>query len=198
MGAAVKISGGGGEYTDSLTVPLSYWNNKLSLVWGAFGKNEDDWWLGTTTITITASKSELTEFSRTFSEKTGERNIRIIDTNGSEHVDYITTNFDLAELKKAGYKNFSIVVKFDMKGIYNADSELWIRKGHGLKGKEWYYWYWDHGGGGEDRYWGEYTKSGNVSLSDWDNNLSLVWGARGKSDDDWWLGATTITITAVK
>ncbi len=167
-------------------------------MWGAYGEDEDDWWLGTTTITITASKLDVTKFSRTFSEETGERNIIIKDTNGSEHVDEITTNFDLAELKSLGYKRFSIDVDFDMQGIYNADSELWIRKGYGRNGKEWFYWKWDHGGSGEDRYWDDYKYSGTVALDDWDNTLSLVWGAQGESDDDWRLGETTVTVTAVK
>ncbi len=96
-----------------------------------------------------------TKFSKTFLEAKGERNIRIKGDDGSEHADYITTKFDLTKLKKAGYKSFSIVVKYNVKGIDESNMQFWIIKGHGREGKEsWFYKEWDHGGSGKDQWWG--------------------------------------------
>ncbi|MDR2900275.1 MAG: hypothetical protein LBV20_01975 [Treponema sp.] len=139
-----------------------------------------------------------TQHMQTFSPANGARDIRIREDNGQEHCDTITTNFDLTKLRASGYTKIEIAVDYDVKGIDESDMELWIRKGHGRTGKQWLYRIWDHGGSGKDEWWGSYLSTCTVDINEWDNTMTLMWGAQGQNEDDWWLGTTYLTVRALK
>jgi hypothetical protein len=112
--------------------------------------------------------------------------------------DYFTTNFDIDRLKAAGYKTMRIYVKFGCKESSDGYQEMWIYKYHGA-GSLWHYAKYDHGGTGTSGWWDESTTK-DVGIDNWDldNKFSIQWGAQGSGSDSWWLGTTTVTVTALK
>ncbi|MDR2900618.1 MAG: hypothetical protein LBV20_03745 [Treponema sp.] len=136
----------------------------------------------------------VTQFVKVFSSPNNGRDKRINDSDNGW--DYITANFDVPRLKAEGYTRFSMHVSFDVKGIDDGYQVLWIN--NGITGAQWNYGRWDHGGNGLDEWWGNYNEWGDVFIDNWNNNFTLHWGAEGDYSDDWYLGRTTVTVTAVK
>ena len=136
-----------------------------------------------------------------FSTDNGHRDRDI--SNADDKYDEINTGFDVAELLEAGYSKAEITIRFDCCRRSLADYsqiEMWIYANYkGNTDSEALY----HNNNipfPTKRDWGETkTITYTINLTDMLSGILYIrWGGHGTGTNDWILGYTTVSVTAVK
>lgn len=166
---------------------------------------------GKTSITVTGNVTDNDIFATVyaptstcfveFSADNGHRDRDI--SNADDKYDEINTGFDVAELLEAGYSKAEITIRFDCCRRSLAEYsqiEMWIYANYkGNTDSEASY----HNNNipfPTNRDWGETkTITYTINLTDMlSGRLYIRWGGHGTGTNDWILGYTTVSVTAVK
>jgi len=124
--------------------------------------------------------------------------IRITDEHGNNpfHHEFITTDFDISELRAQGYTHFHISVDFEVQEIDDGwvDVEIWL--GHSLTGTR-------VGPRGRfdppaNRNWVRFAHSVTVPLPVYNNLFTIRWSADGWGRDDYHLRERWIIVTPMR
>ena len=129
------------------------------------------------------------------SAASGHRDKRITDSDNYSETIY--PSLDREKLKAYGYTKLEIKITFDAKEYDDGYQQLWL---YSPSGKEIGYKEFEHSPGSKSSSWKSLGKTFTISLSDvqTDGSIRLKWGAHGWLGDDWCLGHTVITFTAIK
>lgn len=137
-----------------------------------------------------------TSWTKELTAATGDRDRTVKDTD-TVFDEGLNPFFDATMLQTWGYKTYNVYVQFDVKEIYDGYQDVWFcntqkaqldsRTTEHTRDKVDKTW-WSH----------EVTFSISIDRLGGDGAFTLQWGAHGKYDDDWTLGATKIIVTACK
>jgi len=116
-------------------------------------------------------------------------------TAADKYIETVYPGLDRDLLKACGYTKFTITITFDCKEKNDGYQDLWI---YSYKDEEIGVATVEHGAGKKDKTWWSHTVSFEISIDNvqTDGSFWLRWGAHGDFWDDWYLGYTTIKVTA--
>ena len=146
-----------------------------------------------------ALSAKWVKYSHTVTLRSGNSGAReIIETGG--YYDYIEPGFDRSRLLECGYKTLKIKITYNVKeereGYQHLFVDSWEKKQIVAADK------FSHGGVGINNNWKTYVFECQIAISSATVNgygaFYLEWGASGVKPNNWFVGETTVNITAVK
>ena len=144
---------------------------------------------------LTASWKDVLKTSSTtvFSAENGNRDKTVTDSDGVTET--VNPGLNKEDLKYRGYKYLYVTITFDCKEKDDGYQDLWV---HSYNNTQLKHYEFEHGAGKKDTSWWSHTKSFYISLDDVNasGSFNLEWGANGNFSDTWYLGYTTVSVTA--
>ena len=122
-------------------------------------------------------------------------NIRVTDKD--KVYQEVNPNLNIELLKSLGYTKLTISITFDCQEVNDGYQDLWIYTPGDRQLDSATV---EHGKGYKDTSWWAHTVSFTINISDVSSTglFKIRWGAHGGMGDDWNLGRTTYTITAIQ
>lgn len=122
-------------------------------------------------------------------------NIRVTDKD--KVYQEVNPNLNIELLKSLGYTKLTISITFDCQEVNDGYQDLWIYTPGDRQLNSATV---EHGKGYKDTSWWAHTVSFTINISDVSSTglFKIRWGAHGGMGDDWNLGRTTYTITALQ
>lgn len=120
-------------------------------------------------------------------------------TDGDNFFDMVDLGFDRAALVKQGYTKVKIYISIQIYGDHLGEREVWVRPYNNKTGS-----HMDHYATDTDKGEWEWFQNTfidiNINNSGFSDTLAfwMQYGANGSGGDDWHIGDTTITVTAIK
>ena len=120
-------------------------------------------------------------------------------TDVDNFFDMVDLGFDRAALVKQGYTKVRIYISIQIYGDHLGEREVWVRPYNNKTGS-----HMDHYAADTDKGEWEWFQNTfidiNINNSGFSDTLAfwMQYGANGSGGDDWHIGDTTITVTAIK
>ena len=149
------------------------------------------------------SQDDITELDNELQNDEVNENIEVEesenDYDDDEFFEYVDLGFDREELIKQGYTKVTIYISIQIYGDHLGNRDSWVKPYNNKTGSAMAHYRTDTD---DDEWeWYQHTFDAiNITNSGFSDTLAfyMQYGAEGSGGDNWHIGDTTITVTAIK